>query len=160
MASATKLLKEEFVSNLSGTTMMEISALLATASLLTVLRQLVGHLCQTGRSTQGGTRSLLKMPGGTLPEAILDLALLVAPSVALTTVLADWQFACLGATCLVIASLLVLARVAGVPLWSELPPSAPTPQLAARPLRAPYLSTFRSMMVTLAPRRLLLITSL
>ncbi|KAG8634195.1 uncharacterized protein At4g17910 isoform X2 [Manihot esculenta] len=94
-----KHLKEEFVSNLGGSSMIEIAALSAAVPLLFVLRHSICFSYKTGSAfvrtsakKDGDALSASKSLGNYLATVTVDFMFIVLPILLFLTVLAEWIF--------------------------------------------------------------------
>ncbi|OMO77317.1 GPI-anchored wall transfer protein [Corchorus capsularis] len=95
----TKHLKEEFVSNLTGSSMLKISALLTTAPILVLLRHSIGSetltdadIKETSAKKKDSEIIASKNLKAYLATLFVDFLLIVLPMVLLFTVLAEWIY--------------------------------------------------------------------
>ncbi|XP_024397386.1 uncharacterized protein At4g17910 [Physcomitrium patens] len=95
-----KRLKEEFVSNLEGTTMREIAAMSALFPAFLLLRQCWPESSvlkpETGSSEEDSKSSMIRTKFWR--SILLDFLVIVVPAVACLTVLADWLYTILPVT--------------------------------------------------------------
>ncbi|GAV89694.1 GWT1 domain-containing protein [Cephalotus follicularis] len=96
-----KHLKEEFVSNLTGSSMLEISALLTAVSILVLLRHSISSY-RPNDSNKADTSSKKSDDAIVVPRnwiayvatLSVDFLFIVAPTLLLITVLAEWTYTC------------------------------------------------------------------
>ncbi|KAI4328061.1 hypothetical protein L6164_020453 [Bauhinia variegata] len=91
-----KRLKEEFVSNLSGSSMLEIAALTITIPVLVLFRHLISFnsISSASRKKNDDAVAECMTLKAYLGSMSLDFLVIVVPMLLFFTVLADWNFIC------------------------------------------------------------------
>ncbi|KAL3330891.1 hypothetical protein AABB24_034625 [Solanum stoloniferum] len=116
-----KRLKEEFVSNLTGTSMMELFLLISTLSMLLFLRSVYSSSKKETLSKKDDNVNAVvckKNMGSYLASATLDVLCIVFPVILCLTILADWTYTnAVGMTLLV--TFFILARRSGFSVSQE-----------------------------------------
>ncbi|XP_015085380.1 uncharacterized protein At4g17910 isoform X2 [Solanum pennellii] len=116
-----KRLKEEFVSNLTGTSMMELFLLIATLSMILFLRSVYSSSKKEALSKKDDNVNAVvckKSLGSYLAAATLDVFCIVFPVILCLTILADWTYTnAVGMTLLV--TFFILARRSGFSVSQE-----------------------------------------
>uniref|UniRef100_A0A1D1YGU1 Uncharacterized protein At4g17910 n=1 Tax=Anthurium amnicola TaxID=1678845 RepID=A0A1D1YGU1_9ARAE len=97
--NSNKLLKEQFVSNLTGSSMLEIAALSAIVPALVVLRQwssfcYVADEARLKKNDDVPVGDTVRNWKGYTALLAVDYALVVLPILSIFTVLADWAYVC------------------------------------------------------------------
>ncbi|RDX86782.1 hypothetical protein CR513_31843, partial [Mucuna pruriens] len=90
-----KHLKEEFVSNLSGSSMLEIAALTMTIPILVLIRHSISSISITGASLKkknDDAPSAKRNFKSYLATLSLDFLVIVVPMLLFFTVLANWTY--------------------------------------------------------------------
>jgi len=138
-----KRLKEEFVSNLQGTTMLEIAALSALVPVFVIFRQCLHSIFPSGKNglsvTKENPKSTQNRPNYWQNLAV-DFLVVIVPSVACLTVAADWVYTILAA----------MSGVLLVILSSQIFLSSTTkgvPAAEQDPSRKAYISSYRFVMM-------------
>ncbi|EOY23971.1 GPI-anchored wall transfer protein isoform 5 [Theobroma cacao] len=113
--NANKHLKEQFVSNLTGSSMLEISALLTTVPILVLLRQSIcfqaltdGDTKETSLKKNDTAIVAFKNLKAYLATLVMDFVFIVLPTLLLFTVLAEWIY-----VWMILLSLLLIFVIAG-----------------------------------------------
>lgn len=116
-----KRLKEEFVSNLTGTSMTELFLLITTLSMLLFLRSVYSSSKKETLSKKDDNVNAVvckKNMGSHLASATLDVLCIVFPVILCLTILADWTYTnAVGMTLLV--TFFILARRSGFSVSQE-----------------------------------------
>ncbi|KAL2649543.1 hypothetical protein R1flu_017671 [Riccia fluitans] len=118
MAGASlKQLKEAFVSNLHGSSMVEIAAMSAVVPAFVILRQLGGLLLQPASkgavaSSNGQANSTGSARGNKhyAPTLLMDFIFVAVPTLACLTILADWLYLITGVSLFLICIGILLYR--------------------------------------------------
>ncbi|XP_007039470.2 PREDICTED: uncharacterized protein At4g17910 isoform X2 [Theobroma cacao] len=113
--NANKHLKEQFVSNLTGSSMLEISALLTTVPILVLLRPSIcfqaltdGDTKETSLKKNDTAIVAFKNLKAYLATLVMDSVFIVLPTLLLFTVLAEWIY-----VWMILLSLLLIFVIAG-----------------------------------------------
>lgn len=81
-----KDLKEEFVSNLEGSSMFEVGVLIGSIATLTVVRQLISYFVVTGSYRILGSRNWKTY----ITAIVVDFLIIVFPLILFLTILSEW----------------------------------------------------------------------
>ncbi|XP_030502193.2 uncharacterized protein At4g17910 [Cannabis sativa] len=116
----TKLLKEEFVSNLTGSSILEITALSTIVPVLFLLRHAIASPCLIDTDTDLKKKNDVatvhsKILWNYMATLVLDLLFIVLPIILFLTVLAEWMYQCVILTTLLLLFVVVSKRLTSSP---------------------------------------------
>ncbi|KAL3701363.1 hypothetical protein R1sor_019385 [Riccia sorocarpa] len=151
--ASLKQLKEAFVSNLHGSSMVEIAAMSAVVPIFVILRQLSGLLLQPApRGAVASSNEQGKSSGSARDNKLYvtlllkDFIFVALPTLACLTILADWVYVVTGVSLLLTSiGILVYRRRSHILKDAHIPPEEKT--VEPLPRKTSFLSSFRFSMM-------------